>query len=166
MNPRPDDRFLGGIRPATAGWCVLVLVVCTTIGCGIKGPPVPAGEPPLAPVTDLSYRLDGPSATLTWRWSQPLTRRQSAGAAFGVYRSRTDLAEPDCDTCPSVFERVATVPYGDGREGPFTTTVDLAPGYRFLIKVRMETGGQVGAEAGAIRIDVPADAATPTRETP
>lgn len=165
MNPPTDDRFVDGIRAAAAGWCLVWLMVCAPVGCGIKGPPVPMGAPPLPAVTALSYRLDGRSAILSWRWSPPLPYPRSEGAAFGVYRSRTDLAAPACDTCPSVFERVATVPVGDAGGGLFAAAVDLAPGYRYLFKVRMETGGQVGAAAAPIRIDVPIDGPIQSRET-
>ena len=143
-----------------------MLLVSIPVGCGIKGPPLPARTPSLPQVTDLTYRLEGAIVTPAWRISNRLDGRRSGRASFGIYRFRRNLDAPACDACPQVFEKVAAEPYVDSDDHRFTTAMVLDPGYRYGFKVRLESDQRNGANAAPVWFDFPVDASSPTTETP
>ncbi len=123
-------------------------VVChltvAVIGCGVKAPPVPARMPLVPPVVDLAATLEGPTARLTWRIAEPLSRTRAESATFRILRSMSTLDQAPCDGCPLVFESAMTVTYVDPEKGRFSTIVPLERGYRYTFKVRLEIGPVVG----------------------
>lgn len=133
-------------------WFV-ILFGCLALGCGVKRPPLPPRQPPLPAVVTLGYQVAGPSVRLTWQLSEPPVGEPQGPAAFGVYRFRSALAEPVCDTCPLVFEKVGMVPYA-GREGAhFSFDADLDPGYRYVFTVRLEKGAATGPNSNRVQFD-------------
>ena len=132
----------------------LSLLLCFSyFGCGIKGPPVPPRRLPVPAIQNLAYQVADGSATLTWSLPGPLSGRQAEQAAFGLYRSRTALEKPACDGCPQVFEKVATVSYVHTDANRYSIDVPLEPGYRYVFKVRLETGGSSGPDSNSILFD-------------
>lgn len=122
-------------------------------GCGVKGPPVPRRQSPVPAVADLAYAVADQTIALTWRLPGPLSAKQANQAAFGLYRSRTALAESSCDGCPLVFEKVATVPYVHAESNRFSIDVPLEPGFRYVFKVRLETDGGDGPDSSPVQVD-------------
>jgi len=124
---------------------ILILV----ISCGKKGPPiVPRYDEP--PVTiNLQGTLQEDALTLAW-----MVPKKSKGiTGFIVYRSRTSTDEPECKTCPVLFERVIDIPILEKKSEEMenremTHTEVLEPGFRYIFKVNpyME-GGQVGKDS-------------------
>lgn len=135
-------------------------------GCGVKGPPVPPRQPPVPAVADLAYAVADHTIALTWRLPGPLSTKQANQAAFGLYRSRTALAESGCDGCPLVFEKVATVPYVHTESNRFSFDAPLEPGYRYVFKVRLETDGGTGPDSNPVQVDHLPDMPSGVSETP
>lgn len=132
---------------------ISLLLGFSYFGCGIKGPPVPPRQPPVPVVAELAYQVADQTVTLTWRLPEPLSGKQAKHAKFGLYRSRTALAESACDGCPLVFEKVATVPYVHTDSNRFSTGAPLDPGYRYGFKVRLETDGGAGPDSNLVKFD-------------
>jgi len=151
-------------RPILAGLFLLLSV--SYFGCGVKGPPVPPRQPPVTAVADLAYAVSDQIVALTWHLPGPLSAKQAKNAAFGLYRSRTALAEPDCDGCPLVFEKVATVPYVHTESNRFSIDAPLETGYRYVFKVRLETDGGDGPDSNSVKIDHLPDMPSGVSETP
>ena len=137
-------------RPIITGF---LLAIFTIAGCGIKGPPVPPKTPPVPTVAQLGHRLDDATVILEWALPERLPRAQAQTASFGIYRSRGQLSEPLCATCPLVFEHVGTVPYTDIDGGRFFWTAPLDGGYRYTFKVRLAIDGRIGADSNLVRFD-------------
>ncbi len=145
---------------------LFLLLSVSYFGCGVKGPPVPSRQPPVPAVADLEYAVTDQTVTLTWRLPGALLAKQAKNAAFGVYRSRTALAEPDCDGCPLVFEKAATVPYVHTQSNRFSIDAPLETGYRYVFKVRLETDGGDGPDSNSVQIDHLPDMPSGVSETP
>ena len=122
-------------------------------GCGVKGPPVPPRHAPVPAVASLTYQVADQTATLTWGLPGSLSGKQAKQGTFGLYRSRAALAEPACDGCPLVFEKVATVPYVHTDTNRYFTDVLLDPGYRYVFKVRLETDKGAGPDSNSVQFD-------------
>ena len=143
---RPSAALL-----VTLGGALLVAV----FGCGVKGPPVPPRQPALPAVVELDHRTAGTTVTLTWRTAAPLTGGAAHTARYVIYRSRTDLTGPACDTCPLVFEKIATVAHEKGLAPPYAARLPLEAGYRYTFKVRLEAGGLTGPDSPTVQFDYP-----------
>jgi len=150
--------------PILAGLFLLLSV--SYFGCGVKGPPVPPRQAPVQAVADLAYAVSDQIVVLTWHLPGPLSAKQAKNAAFGLYRYRTALAEPDCDGCPLVFEKVATVPYVHTESNRFSIDAPLETGYRYVFKVRLETDGGAGPDSNSVQIDYFPDMPSGVSETP
>lgn len=135
-------------------------------GCGVKGPPVPPRQPVPPAVTDLAFQVADGSVTLTWRLTQPLSGKPAGPWAFGIYRARSVLDQPACDTCPLVFEKVGTVPYVEPQVDRFSTAIPLDAGYRYVFKVRLEKNRRAGPDSQPIRFDYPPPDPAGHSETP
>lgn len=129
-------------------------LVVALIGCGVKGPPVPARMPLVPPVVDLAATREGQRARLTWRIAQPLSRTRAESATFRIFRSRSTLDQAVCEGCPLVFESAMTVIYIDPEKGRFSATVPLEPGYRYTFKVRLEIGPVIGPSSNLATVEV------------
>lgn len=86
------------------------ILVALLAGCGKKGPPVPPRRYRPPAVSDLDYRLDGRTLTLTW--SLPADAGDKPAAADGciVYQARQPQSDTACPGCPQPFARVADLP--------------------------------------------------------
>jgi hypothetical protein len=164
------ERFVVG---NTAGYTNLSILVGLLFlfgigyfGCGIKGPPVPPRQAPVSAVAELTYQAADQTVTLEWRLTGPLSAKQSKKAAFGIYQSRTSLAETPCDGCPLVFEKVASVAYVDSDTHRFSIDIPLETGYRYVFKVRLETESGAGPDSNLVRLDHLSDRPPGTSETP
>jgi len=145
---------------------MICLVGLMSIGCGVKGPPVPPRQPPFPAVVDLSYRVAGPAVTLGWSIPQALSGEQAGRSFFAVYRSRSALDQPACEGCPLVFDKVATMPYADSQGNRFAKVLPLDPGFRYVFKVRLETGQNFGPDSNLVRFDHLAEALPGSSEKP
>lgn len=122
------------------GWILFLsiyIAVSFITGCGKKGPPVPPRQAKPPEVTDLKATIAGDTLGLTWTVRRPPPRGQ---AGFYVYRSKTALSEPVCETCPIVFQRIADIPVKENetenfKEGETTYTETLEKGYQYIYKV-------------------------------
>jgi len=131
----------------------MALLGAVLAGCGVKGPPVPDRSPPLPAVSALSFELNDAAAALRWRLAGGLPREQARRAVFTILRSRQALADPACEGCTLVFEKVARVAYAETAHLTFGADVTLEPGYRYAFKVRLEAGGRVGGDSQTVRFD-------------
>ena len=142
------------------------LLIAIVWACGVKGPPVPRRQAPSPVVNDLTCRVDGRTATLLWRLSGPVEGKTAGQAAFVVLQSRTDLDGQACENCPQVFERVATIPYTDTKDGRYSFDVLLDSGYRYVFKVHLETDGVAGPDSNPLRLNAVPDGRIQVMETP
>jgi len=144
----------------------VLLAAFALAGCGVKGPPIPPGTPPLPGTTELACRLADGSAILAWTLPEPLADSRTRDAHFSIYRSRTDLSVPACETCPLVYAKVAEVPFVYASDSRYTFTVPLDPGYRYTFKVKLEAGGQTGADSNPVHFDLPRQVTPTDRKAP
>ena len=146
-----------GRTACAAKWPILaglfLLLSASYSGCGVKGPPVPPKMPPVPAVAGLTYQVADQTVALTWRLPGSLSAKQASHAAFDLYRSRTALAEPPCDGCPLVFEKVATVPYIHSESSRYSFDAPLDPGYRYVFKVRLATDRGAGPDSNPVQFD-------------
>ena len=142
--------------PESVRWAISIGLLLALLGtaCGVKGPPVPPAAAPPPPVTELAYHLEDGSVTLTWRLAEPLTGKAARRADFVVFRSRSDLAQEACDTCPLVFEKVGTLPYTDTGGEPFAFDAALERGYRYDFKVRLDINRIAGPDSDRVSFDL------------
>ncbi len=159
----PKAVFSGKVTLLTG---IFLLLGFSYFGCGIKGPPVPPRQPPVPVVLDLAYQVADRVIMLTWRLPGPLFGRQANHATFGLYRSRTTLAEPVCDGCPLVFEKVKTVPFVYTDTNRYSADASLDPGYRYVFKVRLETDGGAGPDSNPVQLDHLSDVPSGGSKTP
>ena len=158
---KPRTSFNQAMRRIHGLLSAIVLIGTVFIGCGVKGPPVPPHQPPLPGVTDLAYqRVDG-TVVLARGLDGPLTSRQAQEAAFVVYRSRSRLSDPACDTCPLIFDKVTTLPYADTPDRRFTAELPVERGYRYTFKVELESGSAIGKKTASVTFDLPAEGKKP-----
>ena len=163
--PWPVNRHpLPRIR--ATGLVLGLLLALAAGGCGVKGPPVPPRRAPLPAVENLTYRMDGRSVVLDWQLAGAPPEMTGHRAAFGLYRSRSSLAEAPCDDCPLIFQKVDTIPYTDAKDGRFTTMLRLAPGYRYRFKIRLESGTENGPDSNRVQFDLPEQDTQPAPEKP
>ena len=153
-----------------AKWLVPVglflLLSISFFGCGIKGPPVPPRKAPVPAVAELAYEVVDQTVKLTWRLPEPLSAKQAKHAVFGLYRSRTAMAESGCDGCPLVFQKVATVPYVHTETNRFSINAPLASGYRYVFKVRLEMDRGGGPDSNLVQFDHLPDRPSGGSDTP
>ncbi|MDL2328957.1 lipoprotein [Desulfosarcina sp. OttesenSCG-928-A07] len=137
-------------------WILLAVFGCVVAGCGVKGPPVPPTHESLPGVRLISAQttVDG-YVTLTWKQEGPLERKDAQSAVFVVLQSRNSIDAPLCETCPMVFERVATLPYTDTPDGQFSAEIPLALGYQYRFKVRLESGPSTSADSPLLQVNSP-----------
>jgi predicted small lipoprotein YifL len=128
---------------------VLTSFVLIIIGCGKKGPPITPKYKVPSSTTDLRGEIQGETLTLTWT----VPKKSSGLTGFIVYRSKTSVSEPECETCPVLYERVMDVPilekdleHMDSRIMSHSEV--LESGYRYIYKVNpyME-GGLIGKDS-------------------
>lgn len=127
------------------------LLLSALWSCGIKGPPVPPQQAPVPAVVDLIYQLTDRSVALSWRLSMPLDGKSASQAAFVIYRSRTALDEPACETCPLVFEKAGMLPYVDTENDRFAFNVPIDSGYRYVFKVHLKLDGIDGPDSNPVQ---------------
>lgn len=133
---------------------MLSFILLMITGCGKKGPPIaPRIEPP-ASVNDLHGSAEEDILLLTWT----IPERSSGVEGFIVYRSRTPVSEPECTTCPVLYERVIDIPLlekdpEDLKDRTMTHTEVLERGYRYIYKVNpyME-GGRIGKDSNYFKM--------------
>lgn len=124
---------------------ILVLILCAGlfVACGVKTPPVPPRHKTLPTVQNLSYSIDAETVALTW--SLPDANEKEKGGSevsyFQVYRSKVKLSEPECETCPITFRKIAEVSAKPRnikerlKKMRPTYAEPLQHGYRYIYKV-------------------------------
>jgi hypothetical protein len=112
-----------------------ILLCLCIFGCGKKAMPSAPRQVPLQPVADLRVQLTGNQVELTWSYSKALSGSEPI-TGFGVYRASESVSE-SCDHCPFLFQRVADIPFLEGRDGASVMTYrdTLESGYRYRYKV-------------------------------
>jgi len=124
--------------------------------CGKKGPPVVPRKAALPAVTELRRQRIDDRLMLTWTLQTVNGQQRTDLAGFKVYRSRRGFSEPDCSSCPVLFERIADVPMnrpdaGPGSPGVFSFSDTLAEGYRYRYKVTIYTSaGEEGPASDTV----------------
>jgi predicted small lipoprotein YifL len=143
--------FSAAFRIRRIGWIAVLISLCflATAGCGRKGPPVPPQRTPLPQATELSGRLEGDTATLTWR-------RPAAAQGlreYAVMRAQSKGSDPACPGCPLVFqeaERITT----DVDTDTFEFSERVPEGFIYTYKVQtVEASGDRGQDSNRVIID-------------
>jgi len=119
------------------------------ISCGKKGPPIAPKYTIPTPVTDLQGKVEGDTVILNWT----IPENVKGIAGYIVYRNRIALSEPECPTCPVLFERVIDVPVLEKEPDKMKDKVmsyseTVEKGFRYIYKVNpyME-GGRIGKDS-------------------
>jgi len=132
--------------PRSVGWALVVLGVSVWLaGCGREGPPVPPHVPQAVAPQGLSFRAEGDTLELTWRYpAQALPPRW-----FRVLRADID---PACLGCPPMFYEVGTVGWQEGGDYLFRVH-DLKMGAIYAYQVLPVFGEKVeGPTSAALRL--------------
>ncbi len=142
-----NSRF--SIKPLIAA---SLLCLCI-LGCGLKAmPSVPRQVSP-KPVADLRAQLTGNQVELTWSYSKALSGSEPV-TRFGVYRASEAVSE-SCDHCPLLFQRVADIPFVDGKDGAAVMTYrdTLENGYRYRYKVICYSKGLSSKDSNVVVVE-------------
>jgi hypothetical protein len=129
-----------------------LLCLCI-LGCGKKEMPSAPRQVPPQPVADLRGQLTGSRIELTWSYS-----KSNAGSApitgFGVYRASEPVSE-SCDHCPILFQRVADIPFVEGRDGASVMTYrdTLEKGQRYRYKVICYSKGLGSKDSNVVVVE-------------
>jgi len=91
----PARRFKNGF------FCLVMLLVIGTAGCGKKALPLPPPEEIPPGITDLTADLKGRILTLSW--SIPKGDNADLIIGYKIYLSAVPLEETDCRDCPVTF---------------------------------------------------------------
>lgn len=114
---------------------LLGMLMLIILGCGVKAMPVAPGQTLPAPVRDLTGKITGDQATLSWTIPAKEKKNAWIPAAVVVYRSRVALKDGDCDHCPLKFDPIAKLSIPGG-VAPKMQYVDmLETGFRHTYKV-------------------------------
>lgn len=112
----------------------MMIGICI-LGCGRKEMPSAPRQVSPQPVTDLRVQLVGNQVELIWTFSKALSGSEPI-KGFGVFRASEPVSE-SCSGCPFLFQRVADIPFLEGRDGASVMTYrdTLESGYRYRYKV-------------------------------
>jgi len=137
------------VKPLIAA---ILLCLCI-LGCGKKEFPSAPRQVPPQPVADLRIQLTGSQVELTWSFSKALSGSEPV-TGFGVYRASEPVSE-SCDHCPILFQRVADIPFVEGRDGASVMTYrdTLESGYRFRYKVISYSKGLSSKDSNVVVVE-------------
>jgi hypothetical protein len=140
-----DDR-----RFSTMALIAASLLCLCILGCGKKEFPSAPRQVPPQPVADLRAQLTGDQVELSWSFSKAHSGSEPV-TGFGVYRAKELLSE-SCDHCPLLFERVADIPFVEGRDGASVMTYrdTLEKGYRYRYKVICNSKGMNSKDSNVV----------------
>jgi predicted small lipoprotein YifL len=134
----------------------VLAIICLVLSCGKKGPPEPpTGDKPPA-VSDLGYRISATTIKLSWTVPPTTEKATSPVAGFLIYRNQESLALEECANCPVIFKPVGDVPSprAEALDRPVVYTQELAPGYRYIFKVRAyDEDGMPGGDSNFVRFN-------------
>jgi hypothetical protein len=130
-----------------------ILLCLCILGCGKKAMPSAPRQVPLQPVADLRVQLTGNQVELTWSYSKALSGSEPI-TGFGVYRASESVSE-SCDHCPFLFQRVADIPFLEGRDGASVMTYrdTLESGYRYRYKVICYSKGLSSKDSNVVVVE-------------
>ncbi len=135
----------------------LVMLALPIAGCGKKGPPVAPHSLPLARVSDLQGALIQDTVRLTWRH----TPENADAVGYIVLRAQSPVSQPECPTCPLVFQKAGTVPvHRPQRRQPHDLAFvqEVAQGFRYTYSVRpYQSSGAQGPDSDLVVITCPKD---------
>ncbi len=126
-------------------------------GCGRKAPPrLPDYRPP-APVADLQAIDQENQVHLTW---QVQNTAQNQVDAFRVLRSMRPIDSPACETCPLIFQPVATLAVPRSANQPQVIAMQyddaVANGFVYTYKLSaLDDNGACINDSNTARIQMP-----------
>ena len=128
---------------------MLCLTVAMVIGgCGKKGPPEPPSGNQPAQVMDLAYSITKNTIKLSWTIPQPTARAKTPVTGFLIYQYQQPAIERECPNCPVIFKQIGDVPAneaGQTSSQPLIFTRTIAPGYRYIFKVKAYDDRGIGS---------------------
>jgi hypothetical protein len=130
-----------------------ILLCLCTLGCGKKAMPTAPRQVPPQPVADLRVQLTGSQIELTWSFSKAHSGSEPI-TGFGVYRA-SELISESCDHCPFLFQRVADIPFVEGRDGASVMTYrdTLEKGHRYRYKVICYSKGLGSKDSNVVVVE-------------
>jgi hypothetical protein len=130
-----------------------ILLSLCILGCGKKEFPSAPRQVPPQPVADLRAQSAGNRIELTWSFSKALAGSQPV-TGFGVYRA-SELVSESCDHCPFLFQRVADVPFVEGKDGASVMTYrdTLEKGHRYRYKVICYSKGLASKDSNVVVVE-------------
>ena len=130
-----------------------ILLCLCILGCGKKAMPTAPRQVPPQPVADLRVQLTGNQVGLTWSYSKAFSGSEPI-TGFGVYRASESVSE-SCDHCPFLFQRVADIPFLEGRDGASVMTYrdTLESGYRYRYKVICYSKGLSSKDSNVVVVE-------------
>ena len=143
----PESRF-----PIKIMIAAILLCLCT-LDCGKKAMPTVPRQVPPQPVADLRAQLTGSQIELTWSFSKAHSGSEPI-TGFGVYRA-SELISESCDHCPFLFQRVADIPFVEGRDGASVMTYrdTLEKGHRYRYKVICYSKGLSSKDSNVVVVE-------------
>jgi hypothetical protein len=130
-------------------FAAMMIGICI-LGCGRKEMPSAPRQVSPQPVTDLRVQLVGNQVELIWTFSKALSGSEPI-KGFGVFRALESVSE-SCSGCPFLFQRVADIPFLEGRDGVSVMTYrdTIESGYRYRYKVICYSAGLSSKDSNVV----------------
>jgi|GEM_PF-1638883 len=156
-----------GRSPISLVHCLVFLILMPALpagmpGCGRKAPPrLPDYQPP-APVADLQAMGQDGQIHLTWQVEHAT---QDQIGAFRVLRSMRPIDSPACETCPLIFQPLATLVVPRSANQPRAVAMQyddaVSDGFVYTYKLSAldDNGGWIN-DSNTVHIQTPAPDAT------
>ncbi len=135
-------------------WLAAALIIW---GCGKKGPPKPPSGNKPPQVRDLGYSVSDNTIKLSWTVPKTTEKAKSPVDGFLIFRFQQPAQERECFNCPVIFKQVGDVPArragpGQAAPAPLVFTQTIAPGYRYIYKVKAyDDGGTASRDSNFVQ---------------
>ena len=134
---------------------LLLLLIVSFVGCGVKRPPKPLGIPDPPSVGDLTHMISEQTVQLKWSVPDADDRVMKSAKGFIIYRAQNPMTTERCEGCPVLFKRIAEVDLTTrGDDGRMSFIENISHGFRYVYKVALLLdGGGLGPDSNIVEFD-------------
>ena len=130
---------------------ILIILLVSLSGCGVKGPPVPPVYVKPPAVMDLQHQVTGNQLNLTWSVPPMQDTDSSAIAGAKVFRLKQSLKNAACQDCSRTFILISKIPARSGTM-QFQDTLDKGFAYYYKI-ILYDAGNHDGEDSNIVRVE-------------